>query len=1171
MSPIDLQDGGSPDNSDCVFAPGNVSSRPGLQKVFSSAFGGNVTITGAKSYIAPDGTIYNLYFDSSGKLYAENQTAAPGVRTQIYQVPASHGLYMRACSAFGRAYIAISDGNLGADVPLQFDGTFLDRITQDGPGAPPTVRSVALPASTMAVSAPPAVLTVVEVDPAGGPPGGPYTTVNIFVSSTGSALVGGTAIIAGNSSINGSFTILEVYPGVGGGNGLIVGAASLPIGTVFGLGGTCTLGSGSTMVRAANTVTVQTTAPHNLQVGYQAQISNVPASAVGGGITSIVVNNEATPGVATITTASVHGLVPGAFVTINGVSGVSVGGGISTLSRQGGIVTAQTVSAHGLAPGSAVTIAGASVSSFNTSTAVVTIPGPNQFTYYQTDSDATATGGTVTLDWPILDTATPSYFEVQSAPTANKFTVALNYSDGTWTSGAVSFAWAGSFFVASVPNANTFTYQQYGPDATTAAVGTVTPYGLAAPGKHQLRLSFLTRQGYQTKPSPPVTFEANGGQYISVSNVAIGPPNVVARILEFTGAEGSVWYYIPVPAQSNGQQVSTATQINDNTSTAAILDFSDNTLFNSISTSIPGNNTANQRVLDGALSFSYYNQRLIAFGQRNNVQGLLNMGFEGGALPTSPTIPTGWDLKSGGGALSSSTRSAAQWSMTASGTVSTTTSFGEISQSFYQDAYGAPLAAANTLYKFRCFVSCSATDTHYQLTAKISSFSAGFVAFAGIPGSAITTNGGWVEAVFSAKTPATIPADLTFDVYLAAIPGIATPLTVNVDEMSVIYAAQPTLDQIAYASYVGNPEAFDGVTGKFGPVNDQRKIMGMAILRDSLCMLTQDPAGRLHETNANGVTEPSGWTVNEIASNCGAVSANGITQSQSDDSSASGGEEWFAWASWSGAQFFAGDQPWLLTQEITPNWNQINPAAYRTIWALNDPRARCMYFGLPTGTATAPDVIYYLNYQELQGSEIANSGPIKIGMSGKLLTTDKTRKWSPWQLSMNGAALMYQGSTASLQSTFFAGNGVTPGASTANAFGNLYVLNPAYLTDDDYGLISPYYTTYFFVSREQEQGLQLGSHRKVVTYLQAFVAGIGNLTISAYPDALSNQWPLQCVRAAIQNPTHDLEWGGGNAQGGRIAFKFTSSPSSGTNNSFQLSKVVVALRPATRMPVRGSL
>src|SRR6185369_17043678 len=123
------------------------------------------------------------------------------------------------------------------------------------------------------------------------------------------------------------------------------------------------------------------------------------------------------------------------------------------------------------------------------------------------------------------------------------------------------------------------------------------------PGKHQMQVLYLTRQGYTTRPSPPVKFIANGDQYLDVSNIPIGPPNVVARILAFTGADGSEFFYIPVPAQINGQVVSTATQINDNTTTSVRLDFGDPTLFAGLDIGTIGNDLPSQVILDSVLGF----------------------------------------------------------------------------------------------------------------------------------------------------------------------------------------------------------------------------------------------------------------------------------------------------------------------------------------------------------------------------------------------------------------------------------------------------------------------------------------------------------------------------------------------------------------------------------------
>ncbi|MGH9343305.1 MAG: hypothetical protein ACRD19_06035 [Terriglobia bacterium] len=1180
MSPSDLPSGVSPDNQDVAYLPGSVFSRAGLAKVFDAAFpaggpeGQIPTLTYGKSFVTPTGDIKNLYLDSNGVLWVEDFSNSPGVSTKL--LDSTPGSYAKSVTAFGREYIAISDGLHGADVPLQYDGTNLDRMTQDGPGAPPQVISLALPSVAMALGGTPPTLTISECDPANEQPGGGYfTAINVFTAASVADLaVGNTVTISGNASapMNGTWGITQIYPTSG--TSLIVVSAYLAPGTVFGLGGTLAATGGVTMLRQNNAVTVTTASDHHLQTGYQAQITGVPAASVGGGIASIVIDNENLPGLATVTTNSAHGLAPGISVSITGVTGTSVGGGISTIARSGQIVTVTTTSAHGLTPGASVTIAGVTDASFNTTAIVAEVISLTGFVYAQADTDSTSSGGTVTLNWPVPDAPTPTYFEVLAAPSATAFQIQVNYADGSWSTGAVSYDWTGTFFVLSVPTSTSFTYQQYGPNASSSTVGAVTPYGQAAPGIHQCQVLFLTRQGALTAPSPPVQFVANGGQYLSVANIPIGPSNVVARILAFTGAEGGYFFYIPVPGQVNGQVVSTATQINDNTTESVLLDFSDNTLYSALGISIPGNNLANQIVLDGALGFGYYASRLLAYGQRNRIQNLLNMGFDGGYLPSASTVPTGWNAGDPGGGSAGQLvpgRFGGAWQIS----VTPGANRGVLSQGFCRDAYGAPIGQAHTPYLLRCWLKLSAAAADVEFNVLMASASGGFSATASIPGSEMSTSGSWLEVAINALT--SIPDDTFFAIYATST---ASTVTLTVDELSLLYADAPYLDTELYASYANNPEGFDGVSGLFGPATDTRKVMDFGVIRDTLYLFTQDPAGRLHETSS-GITEPAGWTVAEVGANCGTLSAFSLTKSQADDASGSGGEEWLAWASSSGARLFGGDEPWKISQEIAPDWNGdeqvgllgINFAAAATIWALNDPVGRVIYFGVPSldagGPATAPNRILPVNYRELETPyQIAMSAPVHTSFSGRLIATDNTRKWTRWTLPMNGAARMYR-AAGKLSTVFFAGNGQTPGVAAGH--GNVYTLSAAKLTDDDYGQIGSYWTTYFFVNHEQEMMLQLGAHRKMLAYLMAFVSGVGTVTITPLCDTLGNPWPLTVTRPLAANPTFDMEWAGGSATAQRMAFQIASAPLAGqTDNSFNLDKLIAVLKPVKHLPVRGA-
>src|ERR1035441_3261329 len=131
MAPPDCPEGVSPDNQDVTYTPGSVASRQCLRRIFPVAFPGGLTVKYGKSFVGPSGSIDNLYLTSDGRLWQEDILNSPGTYTQIGQTtPGSSG---KSVTAFNREYIAISDGLHGSEVPLQWDGTNLDRVTQDGP------------------------------------------------------------------------------------------------------------------------------------------------------------------------------------------------------------------------------------------------------------------------------------------------------------------------------------------------------------------------------------------------------------------------------------------------------------------------------------------------------------------------------------------------------------------------------------------------------------------------------------------------------------------------------------------------------------------------------------------------------------------------------------------------------------------------------------------------------------------------------------------------------------------------------------------------------------------------------------------------------------------------------------------------------------------------------
>ena len=914
-------------------------------------------------------------------------------------------------------------------------------------------------------------------------------------------------------------------------------------------------------------------------------------------ISTIKITNEQQPGMALVTTTTPHGLSPQEYVNIVGPVGAAVGGGITNVTFAGGLCTITTSTAHNLSIGSQIQVAAATYTTASGIWSVATIPTPNTFAFYASppppvtsnhnwwsniegsvlgfgagamigdpitgsivgsglpgfsSTTTTSTGGadtgTVTYIWPLIQSsAGQNYFQVVTAPTPTTFTVQMSYPDGTWTGGTVGYIWGGIFPVTAVLSSTQFQYQQYGPNGSTTALGTVTPYGQCAPGLHQCQLSYLLASGDITAPSPPVTFTANGGQYVRVSQMATGPSNVVARILQFTGAGGAYFYYIPVPAIENGLTVSTATQVNDNSTTAVLLDFSDKTLYAATAVSKPGNNLSAQIVLDPCAGFFTYASRLLAWGGRNKINNLLNMGFDADGTTESPQ---GWILTAySGNTVALPTRPpGSQWRF------SPTNNAQKLSQSAYRDCYGAPIVMADTAYKLRAWVLPSYIGTGGpNLIATLSSALTGFSAIATIHNSAMNANGLYLEAAFTSNTLSSIPIDLMFSVSNSTTVG---SYALVVDELEIIPVIEPYLDNQAWITYANNFGGFDEDTGTIGADDDLSPIRNFGTIRKTLYMVT---GTGLHETSDNGETEPGEWDVDPVADNCGAYSIAAIARNPQGIGSA--GKDWMMWSGPDGAQIFTGQKPMKVSQEIQSIWDAV-PAQYAVkAWTKNDENNKRCYFGLPT--ATGAMLVYVLDYRNIDGAAIAENPPIHISFTGKMIVSDLTRKWTKWTIPASCAELMYRGEIAQPQIVF--------GGSNAAGAAQSYILNPAQFNDDDFGvslLETASYTTYFFVSHEMEGALQVGSHRHIYTMAQVFISGVGTWTLTPLACSLNNPFPASPSFPLSDDPFFDVDFGI-NVLTTRCAFRIQAQAVDG-NCYFKLQKLVINMQKDPNAPVRGT-
>lgn len=159
--------------------------------------------------------------------------------------------------------------------------------------------------------------------------------------------------------------------------------------------------------------------------------------------TATIASNGAvrTSNVVTITTTAAHNFSVGQVVSIVGVAApppVNLSITANGAVRASNTVTITTTAAHGLATGQVVTIAGVTDSTFNGSFTIVNLPSASSFTYFQSGSDASSGGGSVTANVGGFD----GVFVINEVPSSTTFTYAQGGSNassggGTANSSAV--------------------------------------------------------------------------------------------------------------------------------------------------------------------------------------------------------------------------------------------------------------------------------------------------------------------------------------------------------------------------------------------------------------------------------------------------------------------------------------------------------------------------------------------------------------------------------------------------------------------------------------------------------------------------------------------------------------------------------------------------------------
>lgn len=886
----------SPDCGDLIFAPNSLATRPPFNTILIPL---PTEIVWRKEFTCKDGSEQILALDINGVLYAVH---ADGSYDAIDTVAPSSSV--SSVTAYGREYMSFLNPSGGCDAPRKWDGKTISRVSQGGPGAGPSFSPVALTGDSYA-------LTSITQPP-------PQTWGSAyFLQSMG----------PGNSSAG-------------------------TVGTVYYADSTVSVGDAD-LIAAFNS---------GFSVYVYMEFSGTPVEQ--GPYTVLVtsIGLAQPPGQPRSFYYYTYELTTSAFTYYQGSGHPGY-----TANFQRTIATIQAAETiPGVAVGNNLTITGSSIAAYNGTITVAQTPDSGEMVITQTS----LVGGVATYSYSLQTGVAPANGQTITITGTLNAGGILNVTDGV-ISGASggptgSFAiggFLGPDFAPAAESGDGITAgTEFLFDPGIAAVGTSNSpiYGnavggfavfagtatLIASGKRSGVVFFITDEDFTTAPSPIVNFTVPANtSAIRVDNLPIGPPNVIARGVAFTGANGGNFFFMDIPPQVNGTVSGTATVVNDNTSTSATFNFADLSLFGGIAIDIPGNNLFQQVALNLPRGVRWYQNRLFWIGEKNTVIGLLNMGMDGGTLSGS-SVPLGWTNLGVGSIIQ-------QGSMPAYQVTGPDT--GEIVQGFAQTSAFAAIAQPNLNYSLRFWMLGSGAKIG-TLVATISSVTAAFSSTATYDLSTLTQSG-YNTINFSEAMPNTIPSDLLIGIKFVGVVGVVTTR-----DYQLIYADNPNRNPIARASYVQNPEAYDAETGNIGPADDNTELRALFVLQESFYFITER---RLYAVEQIGNSEPSSWDPYQVSDKCGAFHAESVTT----------GKGWAAWGGSDGAFWYGGGLPTKPSAIITPTWNQFTSMTNM----LDDSSAERVYFGMLAADGSKKILVY--DYHE-----------VNLGGSGK---------WCPWNRPLN--------------------------------------------------------------------------------------------------------------------------------------------------------------------------
>lgn len=1107
---------------------------------------GQQTMQPFSTFTDQDGQRYNLVLDQGGNLWVESLDTAPGSlalsRTGI--APGSLGV---AVEGEGVEYIAFVKPLIpgGSDMPLQWSPQWTDRITQVGPGVAPTFTPSQASTTNYAITA------ITQ-------PAQKQQSYSYFLQSLG----------AGNTS-----------------PGMVV--------TIYYLDATVAPGPDPDLVAAVNSGY-----PVYLWASYVYGASKTPigdpnltAQVVG----PITLGEGQPPG-------QPHNYYYFQFVLTAGSPAYNFSDDSSSLNvvtyqrTLATLVTADPV--PNLAVNSQMVVTGVTPAAWNSTWTVQQTPNASEMVITGSQVGGSLGQGVAQFNYAVTNgTNAPAVGQIVIITNTLNGSGALN---GTWTIAAVSGGDTGTFQVqTSLPDASFQTENglastegtifAFDPGANNGAGSTTDPiYGNATafgdvvfnasgifvdPGTYQGTVFFILRDGSYTFPAPPTTFTVpDNTTQIVVTNIPIGPPNVVGRGISLTeagqnGVPGANFFTLPNPVTFyNEDKPLTATSffVNDNTSVSVTLFFTSIILNSATAIDVYGYNLFNLIEIGDPSYISNYDARNVYGQPLNKVQNFINLSFDGGYLQSATPVPAGWTQPDQYGSLQVSPVFGNSYYILNS-TSATLTQAGLIQQTAYQDYNNVPIVNAQRGYSVRATVRCPSgiTTQGGSLVFALVAGSAVLGTYT-VPLSSLTTAFTRVSGVLLADPGvSSVPSTLVLQVYAADLPAGAD---VELDRFDVFPTDVPVLLTTEYWSYSGLPTMVDAVTGQVIYTSEnQQPVQAATTLYDTHYVMKawtgEAPGSSLYSLQASGSLEPADWNEPEVAQRSGGAVG---------PFAWAGGEQWFVAVSRAGLYLYAGGAPGKISQEIQQVWDAVNWDAAQSIWVHCNLRERRLMIGVPMTTPnywapfapavtnpTSPNVILMLNFNGVDsGEELKVMAQMHTTMFGKLAALDMRRKWSLW----------YGGVESPGAATVMASGGEQVRLGNGMGTSQVYYLDPTQSATDNGAPIDSGYTTAGLpLLGSRAEIPQLGPNRVQWDYIVAALlsGGLVGLRLLSgrlfFPEPANYiAWKIPGGFAPGLEPVYDTE-ASLNFIGSRTFFEFRQNDG---NQGWTLSNLVLRGRKA---------